>query len=131
MRSMASAELYFHTMIFGTPSTSRCRNWRWNVFPGDDLTARGCEAWRLISNSALLGLWMLITLEFPDQEVPMSTLKPLQIDIVSDVCARVLHRQTPDRERAGAGAGRAGRDQLAAVLSQFLGAREASAATNT
>jgi len=36
----------------------------------------------------------------------------------------VLYRQAPDRERAGADAGRAGRDQLAAVLPQRLGPRE-------
>ena len=34
----------------------------------------------------------------------------------------VLYRQAPDRERAGAGAGRAGRGALAAVLPQSLGA---------
>ena len=55
----------------------------------------------------------------------MSTLKPLQDrHRLRRGLPVVLHRKTPDRECAGAGAGCSGRSALAAVLPQFLGARE-------
>ena len=50
------------------------------------------------------------------EDAPMSTLKPLNRHRLRRGLPMVLYRQAPDRERAGAGAGCAGRSALAAVL---------------
>jgi len=91
-------------MIFGTPVDITLSELALETFfPVDDLTASGCGAWRLISNSSLLAsncayLWGSAK-RGGRHEHPKTASDRHRFRRGVPV---VLHRQAPDRERAGA-----------------------------